>query len=154
MNECISSLGDTTVFPAHVTNSRCWKLAIDEADRSKITFTLHHRLNQFIQMPFKLRNALSTFHPQWTLFLQPSNGSLHLSTPAFLLYFWNPWRSKSCTFATYSCSLLTQALPPSSRNIVSLRKPLTILDTSFVQSAWTLSHAQETPSRSSIYPPS
>ena len=57
MDECIDSLGDSTVFIALDCNSRYWQVEIVEQDRDKTTFASHCGLNRFLRMPFGLKNA-------------------------------------------------------------------------------------------------
>lgn len=60
MNECIDSLVKATVFSTLDANSGFWRIKIEDADREKTAFTLHHSLYYFIQMPFGLQNAAGT----------------------------------------------------------------------------------------------
>lgn len=61
MDACINALGDTALQLMLDASNGYWKVEIDEADRDKTAFTSHHGLNQFVRMPYGLRNALATF---------------------------------------------------------------------------------------------
>ena len=61
MDECIDSLGDSTVLTTLDCNSGYWQVEIAEEDRNKITFASHCSLYRFLRMPCGLKNAPATF---------------------------------------------------------------------------------------------
>ena len=62
MDECIDSLGDTTIFSTLDCNSGYLQVEVDEADRDKTTLTSHLGILRFLRIPFGLKNAPANFH--------------------------------------------------------------------------------------------
>lgn len=61
IDECIDSLGETSVFTTLDANSVFWKIPLAEEDQQKTAFNTHVGLYEFSRMPFELTNALATF---------------------------------------------------------------------------------------------
>lgn len=61
MDECIDSLGYTTMFSTMDTNTGYWPDETVEDNREISTFTLHHCPFRFILIPLGLKNAPGTF---------------------------------------------------------------------------------------------
>lgn len=61
MGKCIASLRKTTVLFTLAPNSGHRQLQIDDSNMDKTIITLHHRLHQFVRMPFEQRNAPGSF---------------------------------------------------------------------------------------------
>ena len=61
LDECIDSLGDSTVFTTLDCNSGYWQVENAEEDRDKTTFASHSGLYSFLRMPFGLKNAPAIF---------------------------------------------------------------------------------------------
>lgn len=61
IDECMDSLGDTTIFTRLDYNSGYWNIDVDEHDREKTTFCSYLGRHMFTRMSFGLRNALSIF---------------------------------------------------------------------------------------------
>lgn len=61
MDYCLDSLGEAHIFSAFEVSSWYCKLEIDSQDGDKMMFTSHHGLYSFLQVPFGLKNAASTF---------------------------------------------------------------------------------------------
>lgn len=61
MDKCNAFLGNAAIFSTSDANSGYWQVEIEEADRDKTAFNLHHRLHRFVCMSSGLRNASGTF---------------------------------------------------------------------------------------------
>lgn len=61
MDESISSLGKADVFSTLNLNNGYWQIEIQKLDRDEVAFTSQYETNQFIYMPFGLRNGRGTF---------------------------------------------------------------------------------------------
>lgn len=71
IDECIDSLGESTVFSTLDANSGYWKVEIDDRDKDKTAFTSHHGLYRFTRMPFGLKNAPATFQRAMDVIVAP-----------------------------------------------------------------------------------
>lgn len=60
MNKCIDSLGKPAVFHTLDVYSGYWRIKIEDRDKIKKSFTLHHGLNLFIRNLFELCSAPGT----------------------------------------------------------------------------------------------
>lgn len=65
MDECMDSLGISTIFTNFDNNSGYWHVEIRENDKDKTAFTWHHGLFSFIRMQLGLNNAPGTF--RWVI---------------------------------------------------------------------------------------
>lgn len=61
IHECIDSLEELAVLSIVDVNSGYWEVKVKETNRDKTTFTSHHGLHRFLQMPFGLTIALKPF---------------------------------------------------------------------------------------------
>lgn len=61
MEECIDSLGDTTVLSKFDANGVYYQTKVEEADRDKPAFISHHGLYQSTRKSSGLDNASGTF---------------------------------------------------------------------------------------------
>lgn len=57
MNECINSLGDTTIVLRLDTSRVYWQVEIAEENRDETAFTSHYGLFRLTRMPFWLKSA-------------------------------------------------------------------------------------------------
>lgn len=61
MDECIESLGKTSMFSTLRANLGYWKIQIGDRDKNKTAVTSHHGFHRFVRIPSGLRNAPGTF---------------------------------------------------------------------------------------------
>ena len=61
MDECLDSLGESSVFTTLDCNSVYWQIPVTEEDRPKTAFMCHAGTYKFNRMSFGLMNAHATF---------------------------------------------------------------------------------------------
>jgi hypothetical protein len=61
MDECLDSLGDSTIFTTLDCNSGYWQIVMKDTDKNKTAFVTHCGVHRFTRMPFGLCNAPATF---------------------------------------------------------------------------------------------
>lgn len=87
IDECIDSLGVTTIFSTLDGNSKYWQVEIAEEDRHKIGFTSREDVFRFTRMPLRFKNVPRTLQRVMDVMLTEVKWQFSLAGPNDLVIF-------------------------------------------------------------------